>query len=207
MIALILSLLCYVGDHTKGEIEILETQVVAEDKYWIWERDSVLFPNAVKGTYNRLRWKVEGVAVLPILSDGRIVLNLNFRHATRSWEFELPRGGSGVGESLEETARRELEEETGLSVKRLECLGHIAPDTGTLSSIVPVYAGWVDKVGSSSRDESEAIAGIHAFTIEELKIGFQKGYIEVEPQGKVPLRDPFLSYALFQILTRKILWQ
>src|SRR5882762_10182094 len=78
--------------------ESSRTGIVAQDIFWIWLRDAVIFPTGATGTYDRLLWqksmeRLIGVAVLPILSNGRVVLNLNFRHATRSWEFEIPRGG------------------------------------------------------------------------------------------------------------------
>jgi ADP-ribose pyrophosphatase len=116
--------------------------VVNEDQYWIWLRDAVYFPKGVPGTYNRLLWKSElegkcsGVAVLPVLPSGQVILILNFRHATRSWELELPRGGIKPGETQEEAALRELKEETGFIAFSTAFLGEIAVDTGTLSSII-----------------------------------------------------------------------
>jgi mutator protein MutT len=179
------------------------TGIVAEDIYWIWLRDPVLFPGGAMGTYDRLLWKSAlngpaGVAVLPILPDGKIALNLNFRHATRSWEFELPRGSRGGGETSEEAARRELKEETGFEVQKFCYLGEMAPDSGALSSVVPIYAGQVGKAGAVDREESEAIAAVHAYSIEEIEEGLRKGYIETTGHGKVPVRDSFLTYALYQ---------
>lgn len=181
-----------------------QTGIIAEDIYWIWQRDAVIFPTGAVGTYDRLLWKnsLKGpaaVAVLPILPDGRIALNVNFRHATRSWELEVPRGLIHKGEHQEDTARREVEEETGLIVNKLVSLGEMTPDTGVLNSVIPVYAGYVTGEGKSSQEESEAIAGIQGFTIEELEKGLKKGYLEIAPHGKVYLRDSFLTFALFQI--------
>lgn len=180
--------------------------IVAEDNYWIWIRDAVIFPSGVYGTYDRLMWKTgmagyPGVAILPLLSTKKIVVNINYRHATRSWEIELPRGQKKDGESLEKAAARELKEETGYQIAKCTHLGNIAPDTGTLMSIVPIYCGEVSHSGESAKEYSEAIVLNPAFSKDELKQGFARGYIEVPIKGeivKVHCRDPYLTYALLQ---------
>ncbi len=193
--------------------ESVRVGVVAEDVYWVWLRDAVLFPTGAAGTYDRLLWKCSleqkscGVAVLPQMPDGRFALNLNYRHATRSWELELPRGGLLPGESPEEGARREVKEETGLLVKVLISLGCVAPDSGTLSSIVPVFLGRIEGAQEAEVEESEAILGIRLFTADELRKGLVLGKLPVDMNGevkKVPLRDAFLTFALFQLTAREL---
>ncbi len=56
-----------------------------------------------------------GVAVLPVLPDGRIVLLRNWRHAVGTWSWEVPKGFIDEGEDPAAAARRELAEETGLA--------------------------------------------------------------------------------------------
>lgn len=56
-----------------------------------------------------------GVAVLPVLPDGRIVLLRNWRHAVGTWSWEVPKGFIDEGEIPAAAARRELAEETGLA--------------------------------------------------------------------------------------------
>ena len=180
--------------------------IVAEDSYWIWVRDAVIFPSGVYGTYDRLMWRSgmggpPGVAILPLLSTKKIIVNVNYRHATRSWEIELPRGQKKEGESLEKAAARELKEETGYQISKCTLLGNITPDTGALMSVVPVFCGEVNHSGESSKEYSEAILHNPAFTKEELKQGFSRGYIEVPIKGeiiKANCRDPFLTYAILQ---------
>lgn len=188
--------------------------VINEDQYWLWLRDAVYFPGGIPGTYNRLLWKNQlkctssGVAILPILPSNEIILLLNFRHATRSWELELPRGGMELGESREETAARELKEETGYTASIFTFLGEIATDTGVHAEIVPVIMAKIVSQEESSPEYSEAIAAIISFTKEELKAGIIKGYVEVLLKGekrKVPLRDAFLIFALYQAELRGLL--
>lgn len=77
----------------------------------------------------------------------------------------------------------------------------MTPDTGSLSSVVPVFLGKVSKVNKSQQDFSEAILTNVAFSKEELKRGFEMGYIVIDRNGeqwKVPHRDSFLSFAILQ---------
>lgn len=202
------------GFSVEQALEFSRIGVVSEDQYWIWLRDAVYFPKKIPGTYDRLIWKSElkrgfpGVAVLPILPSGRIILNLNYRHATRSWELELPRGGVSSQETMEAAALRELKEETGMVASSLVLLGRIAPDSGALSSVIPVFLGKVSEQTESDTEYSEAIAAALSFTKEELRQGLIQGFLEVSIEGKnqqVPLRDGFLTFALYQAELRKLL--
>lgn len=222
------SVLAPLGDASKGEIEIVQdlkkieeiekatgrqVGIVAQDKYWIWINDPVKFPSGTYGVYGRLMWQqtlkgTTGVVVMPVLPNGRIVLNRNYRHATRSWEYELPRGATNAGENEEAAALREVKEETGMVIDKLILLGKMATDTGFTNGVIPVFMAKVVKQEEATPEESEAIAGIHSFTYEELKEGYIKGYLPFQEKGKsiqIPLRDPFLAFALFQATIQQLL--
>ena len=202
------------GFSASNATEFSRIGIVKEDQYWIWLRDAVYFPKGIAGTYNRLIWKnelkggISGVAVLPVLPSGKLVLNLNYRHATRSWELELPRGGIQPQETLEAAACREVKEETGLIASSVVFLGNMTPDTGVLSSVVPIFMGKISAKEESNPEYSEAIADVISFSKEELKEGLIEGFLEVEIEGKkkrVPLRDSFLTFALLQAEIRGLL--
>lgn len=216
------------GDAAKGEIELLsdpekiaialentgrDVGIVYQDKYWIWINDPVQFPNGTIGVYGRilsrssLKGFAAGTACVPYFKDGRIALVCQFRHATRSWELEIPRGFTEEGETLEESARREILEETGLIVKDFVFLGKMAPDAGKVCSVVPIFMAIVQGQTDASPEDSEAIASTVILTIDELREGLCKGSISMEIQGEkrqVFLRDPFLTYALVQMDIRKV---
>jgi ADP-ribose pyrophosphatase len=68
-------------------------------------------------------------------------------------------------------------------------------------TLIPVFCGEVSHSGETSKEYSEAILENPAFSKEELKQGFARGYIEVPIKGevvKVNCRDPFLTYAILQ---------
>lgn len=218
------------GDAANGEIEILRDRekireigektgrtigIVKRDKYWIWINDPVKFPGDKYGVYGRLLWiqSLEGptgVAVMPILPNGKIVLNRNYRHATRSWEYELPRGAINPEEAIEAAATREVEEETGMVIDQLVLLGNVATDSGVTNAVIPIYLAKVLSKHEAAPEESEAISGIEAFSLTEIKQGYINGYLSSTLEGKthkIPLRDPYLAFALFQADIRNLLVQ
>ncbi len=184
------------GNYANGEIQIvLDPQemadieretgrnvgIVMKDKYWLWINDACIFPNGNKGVYGRILWvksleSCPGVVVMPVMSDGKIVLNCNFRHATRSWEIELPRGLINFGEEVEAAAKRETVEETGMLVNELLLLGEIPPDTGVTNTVVPIFMAKVTEKQDSQPEDTEAIEEILALTVHEVKQAFLRGY-------------------------------
>jgi ADP-ribose pyrophosphatase len=83
--------------------------------------DEVVEPGGVHGVREVVRQR-GSVAALPVLDDGRIVLVRQYRYAVNALVWELPAGRRDPGETPEEGARRELEEEVGLRATTLEPL-------------------------------------------------------------------------------------
>lgn len=74
-----------------------------------------------------------GVGVVALAEDGSVLLVRQYRHAARESLWEIPAGGREEGESVLETARRELREETGYGAESWLALGatFLAPGYST----------------------------------------------------------------------------
>lgn len=117
--------------------------ILVEDEYVLVVRDPVRFPSGKLGTYLRIIERpaldgAAGVVLLPVRDDV-IFLREVFRHATRRWELELPRGFRRPGESLAEDVARELAEEIGLAARETLPLGTIASNTGLLAGTAEAF--------------------------------------------------------------------
>lgn len=66
----------------------------------------------------------DGVLVMALTSDGKIILVRQFRHAIRATTLEFPAGSIERGETPEEAAKRELLEETGYRAGTLRLMGN-----------------------------------------------------------------------------------
>ncbi len=185
--------------------------VIGEDQYVRQYRDYVESPNGSIHIYNRfipvvsLNSKVCGAATLIVKKDEnhikKILLQIAFRHTTGVFEWKTPRGAAEPSDKDgSQTATREVKEETGCDVKVIQ-LGSITPDSGTLTSVVPLFYGEVTAEDRSQLDTEEAIYGQYWFSLDEIEKGIQDGYLSAEINGKtvnVPLRCPYFisSFAL-----------
>src|SRR5262245_15021114 len=88
--------------------------------------DTVEFPDGSHGDLEMIRHPGAS-AVVPFVDppddiDPRVLLIRQFRHAADQFIWEIPAGRLDAGESPEECAQRELEEETGMRAGGLERL-------------------------------------------------------------------------------------
>ena len=152
------------------------TGVVYEDPYLIVLRDAVRRPDGSLGTYVRTTpaSAADGAAVLPVL-DGHIVLLRHFRHATRTWHREIPRGFGEPGVSPAGLAIAELREETGAEVRQLTGLGTFHSNTGTTADHVWLYLAEFTRNGQPQL--SEGISGLERYTPGEVAEAIGSGEI------------------------------
>jgi len=100
---------------------VLQHRRVHSGKVLDLDLDDVLEPGGIRGWREVVRQR-GSVAALPVLADGRVVLVRQYRYAVDAFVWELPAGRRDPGETPEEGARRELEEEVGFRASALEPL-------------------------------------------------------------------------------------
>ena len=173
------------GDVARGEIELLDETLIWSNPVVRLFNDRVRFPAVehgrhAEGEHFRLAPaadKEDGVVVVPIAHDDRILLVRQFRHPVRMWLRELPRGAGETGEAPEESTARELREEIGGTVEALYPLGRVAPDSGQLTTIPYLFAARVRRDAGREPEETEAIDRIVAYRYSELRAACERGEI------------------------------
>ena len=111
-----------------------------------------------------------GASVLVEDSEGRVLLQL--RHDNHCWGY--PGGSMEIDEELEDTARRELFEETGIVAEELELFGvfsgkalhYVYPNGDEVSNVDIVYL--CDDYDGDLRCQAEEVEELRFFEIDKL---------------------------------------
>jgi ADP-ribose pyrophosphatase len=150
------------------------------DSRWAYEgkylkvRHDTIYTNPVKN------WDIVvmpgAVAVIPIDSKGRIVLVEQWRRAIERVTLELPAGMLDPGESPEECAQRELQEETGYKAGSLEFFGGCFSSPGSMSEYIHLYLG-KDLLNSPLKADDTDQIDIQTISIEEALKLIENGQI------------------------------
>lgn len=117
-------------------------------------QDRVLLPN---GEESVREYTVHpgAVAIVPILDDGRYVMERQFRYPLRQVFLEFPAGKIDPGEAPLATAHRELLEETGYVARSMEYLTTIHPVISYSTEKIELYVARGLTLGERSLDAHE----------------------------------------------------
>ncbi len=148
----------------KKPLEWGKIGIVYNDPYIHVLRDLVKFPSGLLGSYFRIINTADlnggkGSVILPIF-DNKIVLLRQFRHSTRKWHWEIPRGFGEPNTTPEENAKREIFEEIKGIIAKLIDLGPYHSNTGIEGNEVELFLATLNSIGNINQDE-----GIESFQL------------------------------------------
>ena len=154
--------------------------------------DKVILPNGEERTFSFLDF-AKGVCVLPITENKEIICLKQYRHALKSWQWELPAGMIDHSETSPlAVAKKELEEETGYLAEHWLELGSFFPSPGSTTEKIYLFAAAGLKASQQKLESSEQIE-LHTISMEELKEMIAKGEFKHGAGLAAILRYKFLT--------------
>lgn len=153
----------------KYKLKRLDRQLVSEGSVFRFYRDKMQLPDGKIEYWDYVdHKKTGGAAVVPVLSDGRILLIRQYRPAVDRETLELPAGARNTpDEDAKVTAARELKEETGFSSDHLTKLLHLDTATSWCGETTDVFlAENCARESAQKLDEAEEI-GLEVLTLKD----------------------------------------
>jgi ADP-ribose pyrophosphatase len=120
-------------------------------------RDEVRLPDGTLSYREYIRHP-GAVAIVPLLEDGRILLERQFRYPHGREFIELPAGKKEAGEAALDTAKRELFEETGYGAAAWTHIGVIHTAIAYTDEAIDIFvARKAAKQGAAQLDAGEFV--------------------------------------------------
>jgi ADP-ribose pyrophosphatase len=116
----------------------LKSDLVYQGSFLRVLRDEVELPDGNKATREYIPHPGAAM-IIPVTDQGQLVMIRQFRYAVQKIFIEFPAGKIDHGEDALETAKRELEEETGLVAKDYRHLTTIHPVIGYSNERIELY--------------------------------------------------------------------
>jgi len=140
----------------KAQVQVLSSESPFQGRVFGVRRDRVIEPSGVEATREYVTHS-GSVVVLPVFPDGRILLIRQYRYAAKQSLWELVAGRKDEGEDFANGARRELEEETGYTARKLTQILDIFPSPGFVSENMVIFVAEGLTKGKARPEEDEKI--------------------------------------------------
>jgi ADP-ribose pyrophosphatase len=125
---------------------------------WIrLEHHEVLNPVGKNGIYGKVHFKNRALAIVPIDQDGNTWLVGQYRYTLDEYSWEIPMGGGLVQHDLLDSAKRELQEETGLTAGKWTEIMKIHTSNSVTDELGVVYLAEDLTAGEPNFDETELL--------------------------------------------------
>lgn len=121
-----------------GPWTIVRTDKIYQDPWMRLDRDEVIRPDGLPGSYATLELKA-GVTVVALDHARMLHLTSEFHYAVGRVTLEGASGGIEREESAQQAAERELREELGIIAQRWTSLGRVDPFTAAVRSPVELF--------------------------------------------------------------------
>lgn len=152
--------------------KILSEKEVYENPWIQLTEYSVINPSGGKGIYGKVHFKNLAIGILPLDAQMYTYLVGQYRFPMDQYSWEIPEGGCPLGTAPLNAAKRELEEETGLTAQSWDVLLEMDTSNSVTDEHAIVFLAWDIEKGIASPEETEEL--------EVKRVPFEEAYRMVE---------------------------
>jgi 8-oxo-dGTP pyrophosphatase MutT (NUDIX family) len=127
------------------------------DNPWIRVTEyQVINPAGGKGIYGKVHFKNKAIGIIPIDREGNTWLVGQYRYTLNAFHWEIPEGGAPEGEDPLKAAKRELQEETGLTASKWSVLTTLHTSNSVTDESGIIFIAEDLEMGERALEETEA---------------------------------------------------
>lgn len=153
----------------------ISSETVFQGKLMHAKRDLVRLANGHETTREYLVHP-GAVLIVPLLDDGRLVFERQFRYPLGRSFIELPAGKIDPNEYPLQTGQRELLEETGYTARQWRHLTTLHPCIGYSDERILIYLATGLRAGNHNRDHDESLE-VFTMTLSDAMDAMRRGEI------------------------------
>lgn len=140
---------------------VKDSNIIAQSKIFTIESLDLEFSNGQQRTYERVKANGRGaVLTVAITLDKKLILVKEYAAGTNRYELGFVKGLIDPGESIVQSANRELKEEAGFGAKKLMHLQSLCTSPGYIASQIEVVLAtelFVEKLPGDEPEELELV--------------------------------------------------
>lgn len=140
---------------------VLETRPIYDNPWISLVEHKVLTPKGTSGIYGVVSPKHIAIGVIPFTADGRIVLVGQYRFPLERYSWEIPEGGGGKSVPPQQSAARELREETGYQAEHWLEILRLHLSNSVSDELAIAYLAWGLSAGEAKPEDTEELAVRH----------------------------------------------
>ena len=133
----------------------LSSRVVYDNDWMQVREDHVINPGGGENQYGHVHFKNRAVAIIALDEADNTWLVGQQRYTLGEYSWELPMGGAPLDEAPLDAAKRELQEETGLSALNWEEALRLHPSNSITDEVGLVYVATRLMMGMPNTEETE----------------------------------------------------
>ncbi len=142
----------------RGPWNILSSREAYDNRWIRVTHHGVITPSGTEGIYGTVHFKNMAIGIVPVDAEEHTYLVGQYRFTLDAYSWEIPEGGGALDVDFLESAKRELQEETGLRAARWHRLLQCDLSNSVTDERAVAFLAWQLEQGQSAPEPTEELA-------------------------------------------------
>lgn len=136
---------------------ILDSRKIYENNWIGLTEHQVINPSGGKGIYGEVHFRNYAIGILPLDEELNTWIVGQYRFPLKAYSWEIPEGGGPLGLSPLDSAKRELQEETGLTATGWTEIQRMHLSNSVSNELAIIYVARGLTMGEAEPEETEEL--------------------------------------------------